>query len=455
MHPSGVTFPTQPVAPLPGSHCSARSAPFEADATFGTCHPSRNAITHYAPCNCTIVAYLHLRKCGGTAIRSLFRMQGQRWKMPIIYVPRSSVASEAQRLVSAWRPSEGARWHLEVHTSPGLEAFVDQVTALRRVAARRGCQVIAATMLREPSAMAKSELAFFGSESEKLGRSLASWMRAKPELLLLGGGGTSVSGGGGSLGYRYLGLGPRLGEASRHQRSAPQPEAVRRAQEAFTEAVGRWKLAAGDARAEARRAGASGAPRRDRRRDGKARALQAAQDARGAWIGELRASGLMECGELTARADELLGKLDLVGVLEEFDASTLLLYDAAGLQSYSHGRMHYNAAKPSAEPSWWQRLAGRNGNEGAGEITPELRALNNCSALLHARWKEKLRERVASQPAHFAARLAAMREERAGRRGCRSVGKPKAAKTVRPSARAAKTPTAKRGPPRLWQWLWG
>ena len=38
----------------------------------------------------------------------------------------------------------------------------------------------------------------------------------------------------------------------------------------------------------------------------------------------------------------------------------------------------------------------------------------------------------------FAARLAAMREERAGRRDC--VGKPKAAKTGRPSARAAMHP---------------
>lgn len=420
--------------PGAGSHCTARSAPFERH--LRPCHPSRNAITHYAPCNCTIVAYLHLRKCGGTAIRSLFRMQGQSWKMPIIYMPKSSVVSE--RLVSAWRPSEGARWYLEVHTSPGLEAFVDMVTALRRVAARHGCQVIAATMLREPSAMAKSELAFFASESEKLGRSLASWMRAKPELLLLGGGGTSVSGGGDSLGYRYLGLGPRL--ASRHHRSALQPEAVQRAQEAFTEAVGRWKLAASDARAEAH-VGASGARRRNRRPDGKARALQAAQDARGAWIGELRASGLMECEELTARADELLGQLDLVGVVEEFDASTLLLYDAAGLQSYSHGLMDYNTAKPGSA------LAGRN--EGAGEITPELQALNNCSALLHARWKEKLHERVAAQPAHFAARLAAMREERAGRRDC--VGKPKkAAKTVRPSARAAMHPLQG-----FWAWFWG
>ena len=43
------------------------------------CDPSRNAITHYAPCNCTIVAYLHLRKCAGTAIRSLFKMQSQGW----------------------------------------------------------------------------------------------------------------------------------------------------------------------------------------------------------------------------------------------------------------------------------------------------------------------------------------------------------------------------------------
>ena len=92
MHTSGVTFPTQPVAPLPGSHCSARSAPFEGAATFGTCHPSRNAITHYPPCNCTIVAYLHLRKCGGTAIRSLFKMQGQGWKMP-----RSSVVEGSEK----------------------------------------------------------------------------------------------------------------------------------------------------------------------------------------------------------------------------------------------------------------------------------------------------------------------------------------------------------------------
>ena len=44
------------------------------------CDPSRNAITHYAPCNCTIVAYLHLRKCAGTAIRSLFKMQSQGWR---------------------------------------------------------------------------------------------------------------------------------------------------------------------------------------------------------------------------------------------------------------------------------------------------------------------------------------------------------------------------------------
>ena len=98
----------------------------------------------------------------------------------------------------------------------------------------------------------------------------------------------------------------------------------------------------------------------------------------------------------------------------------------------------HNAAKPGSA------LAGRN--DEVGELTAELRALNNCSALLHARWREKLRERVAAQPAHFAARLAAMRKERAGRRDC--VGKPKAAKTVRPSARAATHPLQGL----LWRW---
>ena len=87
---------------LAGPTCLARTAAFEADASLGHCDPSRNAITHYAPCNCTIVAYLHLRKCGGTAIRSLFKMQSQGWTMP-----KSAVVS--QRLTTAWRPSEGAQ----------------------------------------------------------------------------------------------------------------------------------------------------------------------------------------------------------------------------------------------------------------------------------------------------------------------------------------------------------
>ena len=203
--------------------CHLRTAPPTA--------PS-NSVTVNAPCNCTIVAYLHLRKCGGTAIRSLFQRQRSGWTVPAagsFRQPRHTKPGSNSNLggvIASWEAgadgvascvpscpgSSTPRWFFEVHTSPGIEIFVEEVARLRRLATTRGCQLISATMLREPSDLARSEFFYepFHQELDKLGLRLDAWMRSHPELLLLGSTHTSQSKKLTShLGYRYLGLDPR------------------------------------------------------------------------------------------------------------------------------------------------------------------------------------------------------------------------------------------------------
>ena len=88
--------------------------------------------------------------------------------------------------------------------------------------------------------------------------------------------------------------------------------------------------------------------------------------------------------------------VEVVGGARQLEAAGRLGTDAAGRQDVP-------------------RLSANPGPGGRRErLTPELRALNNCSARLHERWARQLRERVAAQPAHFARRLAELRGSNLG-----------------------------------------
>ena len=217
-----------------------------------SCDPHNITVT--APCNCTIMVYLHLRKCGGTAIRSLFQNKAlvqTGWAFPRSAVTLDTVLKEwggssdqegGARDDRLGPISDSRRWYIEIHASPGLRTFVQQVEALRSLAAVRGCQVISATMLRNPASMAKSEFNYFRNEDDKIGLSLDEWMRMKPELLLLGSGvedglrsGFQRSEYNAPGTYKYLFLPPR----TRHD--LPQTRGVRQAREAFDAAWERFR----------------------------------------------------------------------------------------------------------------------------------------------------------------------------------------------------------------------
>ena len=201
----------------------------------------------FGPCNCSVFVFLHLRKCAGTAVRSVFQRAGEKG-MPAQWRSASEFGlTGLEQVIGAWRetpktgmakllaraaekkrylakmdatatsngetPPSGRRrrlaaklplpsskkvgtlgpfaehshWYIEIHGRPAIGNFLRDVARLKQLPALSGCQVVTAAMLREPTAMVRSEFDYFIGEAEKKERSFVEYARSKPELLLLGG----------------------------------------------------------------------------------------------------------------------------------------------------------------------------------------------------------------------------------------------------------------------------
>ena len=286
-------------------------------------------LTVVPPCNCTVLIFLHLRKCGGTTVRSVLRGQLQKhgWYSPIAPPDLPTISriwsNGCQSTSSCWMSrrvamkippfSAHTRWFLEVHTSPGIEKFIQQVEELRRVPALRGCKVVSAAFLRDPRTLVRSEFEYFRNEPEKRGLTFSDFVHSKPEMLLFG------SRGHPALverlirlpkeyeiinTYSFLGLSPALlnGSFSASSPSPPPPPGLRRAEEAFAAAL------------IASRPPQRGEAPRSSQEDAKLH--MDAVRAHAGWVRELKASGFLPCDLVVKRASDVLERLDFVGMVE-------------------------------------------------------------------------------------------------------------------------------------------
>lgn len=413
------------------------------------------------PCNCTIFAYSHLRKCAGVTVRAMMAGQGPKWKWSGYCVDLRTVrrfwsgeletkARKRRERLAAAGVSAGAahvpgkmvkfekhsHWFLEVHCNPELHNFVEGLRDLRAFAAEKGCQLFSAITLRDPVSMLISDFGYFVNEHEKRGLDLAGFARRKPEYLLLG----STKG----LGYNHFGL-----ESSEYGAFLTEPSygvqvpAVREAREALLAAHRshanltrarmqanreiRKQMAKPSAEAPGSTEAPGGALTRVQRRarnqvplDFKSkwwllhsRSLQATQLARAKLIEALSAHGLFDCERLLAGANALLAEFDLVGFVERMDETTLQLVDALGLQTVPSS-LHVNAggSKRQANADFWAQLGMDYVKATPGEkaaLQPSLRALNQCSLRLYHTWLDKFDAKLPTLPASFHQRLRTMR----------------------------------------------
>lgn len=417
------------------------------------------SIIEHRPCNCSIFAALHLRKCAGTTMRAAVFSSNQLFhelfepRMPNGRVRRIKVeraycrkladhlsaftqqmdaadnASVAARLsgsaVSA-PPREARRpllFDWEVHCEPSLSRFSSVLAHLRaRPDAARGCALFSLTVLRHPVSWLVSDFYYFVNEQDHINVSLREFAALKPEALLLDGSSTS------SLGLRLPT--PRTLRMGRHgaayNASAPlQAEVngayarVRLANKQLRE-VTRDLPARQAAIAEAKARAAKGVAGRDNgtrphdKAGSEARALaesmvdrmhgyfgrqrlahKAVLRARAAYYGVLRARALLPCEELIARADAMLLQLDLVGIAERFDETLLLAIDGGRLQ---------------ALPPAHRLNVGAARREVDAAARAELLEQNRCSIQLYERWRQRFDQLVSAQPPQFGMRLQQMRQ---------------------------------------------
>jgi hypothetical protein len=125
---------------------------------------------------CTFVAHLHVRKCGGTTVRNLMERLGDGWVQQGGYC--SSMAEHAALAVPG-----GKQW-IEVHCHEDLVAFNEGVAQLREKVEPAGCTVVTSLLLRDPVEQVASEWQYFydghldrGSEGHP-----ARWMTADEAL---------------------------------------------------------------------------------------------------------------------------------------------------------------------------------------------------------------------------------------------------------------------------------
>ena len=127
--------------------------------------------------SCTYVVNLHVRKCGGTAVRSLFSgLAG--WQQI------GTFCSELPELISkaAGLHKRSGRYWSEVHCDEDIVDFNDGVSKLRAMLEPRGCRVLTTLLLREPVEQMVSDWVYFRQDPDKIyTRTPAQWARKKPE----------------------------------------------------------------------------------------------------------------------------------------------------------------------------------------------------------------------------------------------------------------------------------
>ncbi|KAG8470776.1 hypothetical protein KFE25_009197 [Diacronema lutheri] len=418
-HAALVVLPPQ-TSVRPTLACAARAPP-----ALAATHPASTIILK-PPCNCSIFAFLHLRKCAGTTMRATVFLSRlllhQRFephlpsgKPPPFAHARSycrlladhehafHAELDARAAIGAGRrgaPSRPLIFDWEVHCVPALAAFVGTLRELRAQPERaRGCALFSLAVLRQPVSWLVSDYFYFINEQDHVNVSLAEFAALKPEALLLAGSATP------SLGIalptpKALRRGARAGAFNASGGVGAQVDA---AHGALREAAAQLRHVSADgaarlaAIAEARGRGSRAERTVDRTRGffGRKRlAHMAVLRARAAYYAVLVSHGLVRCDEMLAQVDGQLAHIDLVGVAERFDETLLLAIDAGGLQ-----------ALPPAH-----RL---NVGEARREISPaalaELVRQNRCSILLYERWRARFDALVRAQPAEFGNRLRRMR----------------------------------------------
>lgn len=386
---------------------------------------------------CSVVTFLHLRKCAGSSIRDMFAYSSHpnNWRRLYYCLDLAKVCDAwgCEPLKAAQAGGSGAfathrgrrlrkhdghmarippfnassRWLLETHCHTNIAKFVADSGRLRAFARARGCSFASVTMLREPISMLISDYAYFNNTDDPLHAGRTVWALGRPEYLLLGSGV--------QLGHRHLDLlkqmhALRLTEEGTYPPSLPQPQA---------DALERARAAMLAARNELhewikrrRDTGSGGTMTLEQWRHHWDELALEASAARGRWLLSLRHAGLLPCDALLREAQEWLGRVDVVGFVERFNASALLAFEAVGAQR-PPTLLYKNPPK----------LAGTRAENRAAALTLDadarhpsvpmdelrlLRSLNTCSVRLFEQLLRKFDNDIAARPADFHAKLAGL-----------------------------------------------
>lgn len=151
--------------------------------------------------SCVWVANLHIRKCGGTTVRSVFSNMSN-WTQLGGYCSASKFGdsskswsqfvNSSERDVNSWmyqhyvtsHNNTGKFWS-EVHCDEDVSNFNAGVRQMRAMLAPKGCRVITTLLLREPVDQLVSDWTYFRQDPDKVRTSRPSeWAPRKPENLL-------------------------------------------------------------------------------------------------------------------------------------------------------------------------------------------------------------------------------------------------------------------------------
>lgn len=330
------------------------------------------------PPPCHVLAFLHVPKCAGTSVRQYFKERG--W-----YVTHHCTTLREVGL--AWASNNSRhfgslqahrKYVIEVHCKPHLPQFVAELGRVRALAEARGCRFGAATVLREPGAMAVSDSEYFSKQRARRNMTREQWLRANRELLLIR-----------SNTHLRLDLLPELAARLERARRAEYGAGGRAPAPADLPRLERARAALARAEGEVSALGA----RKDARRkvlepDRLLRAQQRADAAHSDWLAELQAARVLRCAEdVAAPAARLLAQLDVVGTVDRLADAVALMLRSVGLDMPPRrlGLMRSNVRPVAFLESASQRaaLGRRVGAE-----------LNACSQVVYAHAAARFDEAV-------------------------------------------------------------
>jgi len=130
--------------------------------------------------DCTFVANLHVRKCGGTTVRHLFEelSSGGVWEQSAGYCTAMNAHAHDEK------NKHGFHWS-ETHCDEDIGHFNEGVKALREQLEPAGCKVISTLLLRDPVDQLASEWVYFNTEPDKEGTDTPlEWSPRAPENML-------------------------------------------------------------------------------------------------------------------------------------------------------------------------------------------------------------------------------------------------------------------------------